>query len=302
MHLSTILNDMNIDMKYEIIRNDEFETLGLVDSITGNTLCTFIDDEKYLESLSKNVKVVITNRDIATVINEKGICICENPRVLFFKIHNFMKNNSDYCRQKFNTIIGKDCKINKLTSISETNVQIGDNVTVEEFVVIRENTVICDNSIIRAGSIIGGTDFEFKRTDKDILAVEHLGGVMIGKNVEIQHNTSICRAIYPWDNTVIGDNSKIDDLVQISHGVKIGKNVFIVALSGIGGRTIIGNNSWIGFSTTISNGLKIGSNSRVNIGSVVTKDVADGESVSGNFAIEHNQFIKHLKKISGKKQ
>ena len=64
----------------------------------------------------------------------------------------------------------------------------------------------------------------------------------------------------------------------------------------IGGRCNIGENVWIGLGAIIRNGLTIGSNSRVNMGAVVTKSVADGEAVSGNFAIEHSQFIAEMKK------
>jgi len=245
--------------------------------------------------------MILTTDDIANKIENIGVCIVDNPRILFFQIHNYLRNNENYRRNEFKTKIGSGCNISQLSSIAKNNVIIGDNVVIEEFVVIRENTTIENNVIVRAGTIIGGTDFEFKRTSEEVLSVEHLGGVIIGNNVEIQQNSTICRAIYPWDNTIIGDYSKIDDLVQISHGAKIGREVFIVALSGVGGRTIIGDNTWIGYSTTISNGLKIGKDVRVNIGSVVTKNVADGESVTGNFAIEHSLFIKHIKELSGGK-
>ena len=141
-----------------------------------------------------------------------------------------------YCRDRFRTIIGEHCSISKHCCISDYNVSIGDYVTIEEFVSIRENTTIGNNSIIRAGSIIGGEGFEFKANGAGILSVKHLGGVRIGENVEIQHNTCIDKAVYPWDNTSIGDNSKIDNLVYIAHGVKVSNNVLVVGQSGILGR------------------------------------------------------------------
>ena len=74
----------------------------------------------------------------------------------------------------------------------------------------------------------------------------------------------------------------------------------IVANSGIGGRTEIGEDVWVGFASTIRNGLKIENASRINMGAVVTKKVKEGQAVSGNFAMEHEQFIHYIKKISGK--
>ena len=90
-------------------------------------------------------------------------------------------------------------------------------------------------------------------------------------------------------------------LVHIAHGVKIGKNVMVVANSGIGGRTVIGDDCWIGFASTLRNGITIGDRARVNMGSVVTKSVASGGSVTGNFAINHEDFIENLKAIKNKK-
>jgi UDP-3-O-[3-hydroxymyristoyl] glucosamine N-acyltransferase len=120
--------------------------------------------------------------------------------------------------------------------------------------------------------------------------------VKIGVNVEIQYNTCVDRAVYPWDDTVIGDYCKIDNLVHIAHGVKLGPKVMIVANSGIGGRTIIKEGAWIGFGATIKNGVILGKKARANMGSVVTKEIPDNSSVTGNFAIEHSKFIQNLLK------
>lgn len=298
MKLSSILMKLENIEEYRLLNDSDFETFGLVESKTDKTLCTFIDTEKYINLIPSNVTMVITTEDMASKIKKQGICVVSNPRIFFFNIHNLLKNNLEYVRNNFKTSIGKNCTISKFSCISDKNVIIGNGVTIEEFVSIKENTIIGDNSIIRAGTIVGGTDFEFKRTDNNIVAIEHYGGVIIKENVEVQHNSSICKALYPWDNTIIGYNTKIDDLVQISHGVKVGNNVMIVGQSGIGGRTTVGNNTWIGYSTTIKNGIKIGENCRVNMGSVVTRDVNDFESVTGNFAINHEKFIKFIKNVS----
>ena len=78
--------------------------------------------------------------------------------------------------------------------------------------------------------------------------------------------------------------------------VKIDERTMIVANSGIGGRTNIGYDTWIGLGATLRNGIDIGNNSRANIGAVVTKDISDNESVTGNFAIEHKIFIDKMRR------
>lgn len=299
MLLSEIIKFMNINLDFKIVNEKEFDVLSHINSSINTRTCVFLDDLKYKEYISKNVTMLITNNSIANEFDFKniGICIVEVPRLFFFELHNYLcLNEGNYIRKKFKSSIGLNCSISKLSSISEMNVHIGNNVIIEEFVVIKENTSIGNNSIIRAGTVLSGQGFEFKRKNNSIIKVEHVGGIIIGNNVEIQHNSCVDKAIYPWDNTEIGDFTKIDNLVHIGHGAKINKNVMIVAQSGIGGRTIIEPGAWIGFNATIINNIIVGENSRANIGSVVTKHVKKNGNVTGNFAINHDKFIHNLKR------
>ena len=296
MILTEILKELSI--KSETIGQQDFEILGLVGTNKSQAVCTFVDNEKFVEDLSDCVKLVLTTNELKNFFKNKNLCIVEKPRLTFFLIHNYLADHGEYKRPGFKTKIGKNCKISKLADIAENNVTIGDHAVIEEFVSIKENTSIDDNSIIRAGCRIGGEGYEFKGDGNEMFGVKHLGGVQIGKSVEIQYNSCVDKAVFPWDNTIIRDYTKIDNLVHIAHGVKIGQAVLIVANSGIGGRTEIGNESWIGFGATLKNGLVIGNNCRANMGSVVTKDVPDNMHVTGNFAIEHSKFIKNIKKAA----
>lgn len=300
MKISEIIFGYNVDFGiYNIIEDVEFDWLALVNADLDFSFCTFIDNDKYLNNISENVKMIITTPEIAKLINNRGVCISDNPRISFFKLHNYLAQSKGYnIEREFKTQIGVDCNISKLSYISEENIRIGNNVTIEEFVSIKENTIIGDNSIIRAGSVVGGEGYEFKRMlNEDILHVKHIGWTVIGNYVEIQCNTCIVKAIYPWDKTIIEDNCKIDNLVHIAHGVKIRKGTFIVAGALIGGRTIINQNAWIGVGATVSNGLVIGKNAKVNIGAVATRNVDENTSVSGNFAVNHKRFIEFIKSI-----
>ncbi len=271
-----------------------FETLALAGSMISVRHLIFIDNVKYVPS-DMSDKVVLTDPEIAETIDANGVCACENPRIAFFKIHNYLSEASEYKRPRFDTRIGNNCKISRLACISENNVEIGHNVIIEEFVSIKENTVIGDNCVIRAGSVIGGEGFEYKREGDEILSVKHLGGVRLGNNVELQQLTAVDKAIYPWDDTVIGDFCKTDNMVHIAHAVKMGKRVLIAACALIAGRVVLRDDVWIGPGVTATNGISVGDNARVNIGSVITRDVPDGGSVTGNFAIEHSKFIRNLK-------
>lgn len=298
MYISKILKEMGIP---HICKNEQrVSSLGLVEYNDGKDVCTFVDNEYYLEKLSDNIQMVLVGEDLLDTLKQYrksyGICVVENPRLTYFRIHNYLVNDISYRRTDFKTRIGTNCNISSQAVIADKNVIIGNNVTIEEFAVIRENTVINDNSIIRAGCKIAGEGFEFKNTSEEVFHVSHIGGVIIGESVEIQYNTCIDKAIYPWDNTVIGDHVKIDNLVHIGHAVKVDSRTMIVANSGIGGRVSIGEDVWIGFGATIRNGIHIGDRARTNMGSVVTRNVGTEEAVTGNFAIPHKDFIANLKK------
>lgn len=298
MLISEILEDMSYTETYKIVNEQSFEYLSLTVSELEQSCCVFLDSIKYINTIGDFVSMVITKEELVPeLINKQfGLCIVENPREFFFEIHNFLSDKDGYAIKTFETSIGVSCNISSMASIAKKNVKVGNNVTVEEFVVIRENTTIGDNTIIRAGCKIGGQGYEFKRNDLGISSVAHVGGVKIGSNVEIQYNTCVDRGVYPWDDTVVGDFCKIDNLVHIAHGVKLDKNIMVVANTGIGGRTVVKEGTWLGFGTTISNGIMVGKNASANIGSVVTKSIPDNASVTGNFAIDHSKFLLNLKK------
>lgn len=303
MRLSNILPSLLTKNDYKIENEKEFDTLALTASELSLSACTFFDNMKFIGDVKNNITMILTNEELYEAVNsrygaDKGICIVKQPRAVYFEIHNLLADSKDYIREQFATQIGEGCCISPLASIATNNVVIGNNATIEEFVVIRENTEIGDNCIIRSGTVLGAQGFEFKRMGSEMLSVEHLGGVKISNNVEIQYNCCINRAVYPWDDTLIGAYSKIDDLVHLGHGVKVGANVLIVAKSAIGGRTVVEDDSWIGFGTTVCNGIHVGKAARVNMGAVVSRSIGDNASVTGNFAIDHKRFIEHIKNIS----
>lgn len=290
------LSDLKVG---EVIKDSEFDWLGLTaEEYEGRKVLTFLNDEKYIEEVieNKSVTSIITTLKIAEKIKSLniGILISENPKKDFFELHNKLVEENFYFVKEKNKISSK-ALISPRATIGEYNIEIEDNVLIEDNVTIYSNTIIKKNSIIRAGSRIGGNGFEFSRIEKEILSIVPGGKVIIDKNVEIQNNTCIDKGIF--GNTYIGENTKIDNLVYIAHDVRLGKNSFVVACTLIGGRVITGENSYLGPNCTVKNGLKLGKNSKVSMGAVVTKDVNDNETVTGNFAIPHDKFLKFLKYI-----
>ena len=189
MKLSDVI--CNINESY-VLSDGEFTSMGLAVSKCDEKLLSFIVSDKYINDIQDNIDCLITTKEIGEKLKDKyGIIISNNPRVDYFKLHNRLANDINYTRTKYETSIGANCIISNTASISTNNVTIGNNVVIEDFVIIRENTIIGDNSIIRSGCILGGEGYEFKRVDKRIMNVIHLGGVVIGENVEVQYNSCI---------------------------------------------------------------------------------------------------------------
>lgn len=297
MYLSEVLKEMGID-QFSTIDERAFDYLSLLLPSDKGQMLSFMDSLEYKGSVPDNLSMLLIRADMASGFGDRsyGLCLVEDPRDLFFRLHNFLSEREGYKRPSFPTRIHPTACVAPSSFISDTNVVIGQGVVIEPFVMVYPNTVIGDYTIIRAGTTIGGMGFEFKRADDVILSVAHAGGVVIGEHVEIQNNSCVDRAVYPWDDTVIGAYSKIDNLVYIAHACKIGKRLMATAHSVVGGRVVIGDDVWLGFGATIRNGLTIGDGARVNMGSVVTRSVGAGESVTGNFAIPHDQFLARLKK------
>ena len=117
--------------------------------------------------------------------------------------------------------------------------------------------------------------------------------VLIGNNVEIGCNNTIDRG--SLSNTVIGDNTFIDNQVHIAHNVKIGKNCIITAQVGFAGSAVIGNKVSIGGQAGISGHLNIGNNVQIGGGSGVIKDIPDNTKVMGYPAKDLKNFIRENK-------
>jgi len=281
-----------------IFRDGEFDAFALLDSPVSLPNIVFINDIKYFKQFNTYVSCVICPEHVAINLPDKyGIILSDNPKQLFFMLHNKLQAIPPLGRERFQTTIGNDTSIHRLACIADNNVIIGNNVIIEEFVSIKENTTIGDNVIIRAGSIVGGEGFYFlKKNNNEIMPVHHFGGVIIENNVELQQSCCVDKSYFSWDDTVIGENTKLDNMVHIAHGVKVGKRVFLPSCVSVSGNVIIEDDCYIGPNATISNNIVIGHNSKITLGSVVVNKIKPCSTVTGNFAIDHSLFFKDYRK------
>tara|TARA_B100000795_G_scaffold41388_1_gene27169 strand:- start:340 stop:1320 length:981 start_codon:yes stop_codon:yes gene_type:complete len=190
-----------------------------------------------------------------------------------------------------NVQIGKNCLIGH-NSIIESNVILGDDCSIGSNVIIR-NTIIKNNVSILDGCVIGKKGFGFFPINEKNIRYPHIGLVLIEDNCEIGCGSTIDRG--SLSNTIIGNNTFLDNQVHIAHNIKIGNNCIIAGQVGFAGSSILGNNVMIGGQAGISGHLTIGNNVQIAGGSGVIKNIPSNSRVMGYPAKNLKNFIKDNK-------
>ncbi|MBQ0151720.1 MAG: UDP-3-O-(3-hydroxymyristoyl)glucosamine N-acyltransferase [Chryseobacterium sp.] len=169
-------------------------------------------------------------------------------------------------------------------------VKIGKNCKIDSGARIYDYCIIGDNCVVHSNTVIGGDGFGFQPTAEGFKKIPQLGNVIIEDDVEIGSNCSIDRATI--GSTVIGKGTKIDNLIQIAHNVKIGDNNVIAAQTGIAGSATIGNWNQIGGQVGIVGHIKIGNQVKIQAQSGVNSSVEDKQALYGSPAISYNEYLR----------
>ena len=203
--------------------------------------------------------------------------------------------------------LGKDVAVGAFTSIGY-GVVIGDrtliypNVTIEPGttigsdcivypqVSIYNGTIIGDRCIIHSGAVIGSDGYGFATHGGRHHKIPQVGIVRIENDVEIGSGTTIDRAAL--GETVIGEGTKIDNLVQIAHNVCVGKHCLLVSQTGIAGSTELGDYVVVAGQSGFAGHLKIGNGVQVAAKSAVLSDVPDNTKVMGIPAVPFRDFAR----------
>jgi UDP-3-O-[3-hydroxymyristoyl] glucosamine N-acyltransferase len=200
-----------------------------------------------------------------------------------------------------NVAIGNNVTIFQNVSI-EAGSTLGDDSIIYPNVVIYDGTRIGRRCIIHAGVIIGSDGYGFAMHEGKHHKIPQIGIVRIEDDVEIGAGTTIDRAAL--GETVIGEGTKIDNLVQIGHNVKIGKHCLLVSQVGIAGSTELGDHVFVAGQSGFSGHLKIGHRVQVAAKSAVLADVPDDTKVMGSPAMPFNEFARRqaaVKKLARRK-
>lgn len=176
--------------------------------------------------------------------------------------------------------VGPGCVIQK-------NVMIGANSILTANITVAHDCVIGERNLIHPGVVIGADGFGQAMENGIWIKVPQLGGVLIGDDVEIGANTTIDRGAI--EDTVIEDNVKLDNQIQVAHNVKIGAHTAIAGCTAIAGSTKIGKHCRIAGMVGIVGHLEIADNVTVTAKSLVTGSIKKAGMYSAGTPLEPSQ-------------
>ncbi|MBK9109638.1 MAG: UDP-3-O-(3-hydroxymyristoyl)glucosamine N-acyltransferase [Saprospiraceae bacterium] len=234
-------------------------------------------DPESIKTLTSNLIIAHTSLEaLLQPRSQQTIILTDAPKETFICILNKLFVPKVLAGVHPTAIINEEAQIGSDVSIGAYCVigkcTIGDGCMIHSHCVIHDQSIIGKRVLIKSHTTIGSDGFGYsKALDGNYIKFPHLGGVILEDDVEIGSNTCIDRGTL--GNTIIGANSKIDNLVHVAHNVKLGKNCLVIANVLIGGSTELGDHCWIAPSATLRDGLKIVSGVTIGMGALVTKDL-----------------------------
>ncbi len=273
---------------------------GLEDAKPGD-LTFALDEGRLVIAERSGAACVLTTQTIRK--SKKPLVRVPDPKMAFILVYNAL--NKPAARKAFrdpSATVSASAKIGQNVWI-DAGVRIGDNVTIGDNTVIEANSVIkkgssigsfCqiypnatlyDNTVLKnrvvlhSGVVLGSDGFGYIRDKDKLYKFPQLGRVIVEDNVEIGANTTIDRG--SLSDTVIGAGTKIDNLCQVAHNVKTGKNLVMAAQCGISGSVTIKENVTIGGQAGLKDNITIGNNVMIGAQSGIIGNLEDGLAVWG---------------------
>lgn len=193
-------------------------------------------------------------------------------------------------------VIGNGCKISAGVTLYPhvvlyPRVSIGADSILHSFVTVREECQIGARVILQSGVVIGGDGFGFAPTKEGkFYKIRQTGRVLIEDDVEIGANTTVDRAAI--GDTIIRRGAKLDNLVQIGHGARVGEDSVLAAQVGVAGSTHIGKGVRVGGQVGFAGHLEVGDKAVITAQSGTSHDIPKGSVMSGSPAFENAAWLR----------
>ena len=258
---------------------------------------TFLASQRYAALIpDTKAAVLIVSRELAGESAPCTTIVVESPHAAIQAILPLLYDTSDAEPWVAPTArLGRGVKLGPRVRI-EDYVVIGDGVAIGEktrlypHVTVYSGSEIGANCAIHSGARIGSDGFGYVFRNSRHEKIPHVGRCVIGDDVEIGANTTIDRGSV--DDTVVGSGTRIDNLVQIGHNVRIGAACLVMAQVGIAGSARIGNGVIIAGQAGIGGHVNVGDGARIAGQAGVFGDVPAGESWSGYPARPHRESLR----------
>ena len=277
---------------------------------------TFAADAGYLRLLkgSKAGAVIVKEGAEDEALKGRNVIFVKNPHLAFASVLSLFKPpahpSPGVHRLAFvhpGAVVAKDSSIGPFAVIEEgakvgeravvypgvyvgKGASIGEDSVMYSGVSIREGSIIGKRVIIHCNSVIGSDGFGYARDGSVHRKIPQTGIVRVSDDVEIGASVTIDRATV--GETVIGRGTKIDNLVQIAHNVRVGEDCIIVAQVGIAGSTVIVDRVQIGGQAGFAGHIEVGDDVMIGAKAGVTKDVSAKGAFSGFPLLPHQEWLR----------
>lgn len=296
--------------------NEAVDEIATMEKAGKNDICFFYDRKSKDKAALLKAKACVTTEALKSFVPEDVIVlISTDPKDSFVRLNQML-----YAEYKPESGIATSAVIHPSAKIGK-NCFIGENVVIEENVVIGNNcqleancviaracqignncrigcnayvsyTIMGNDCYIYSGARLGCDGFGFNFKQGRHIRIPQIGRLIIGNDVEIGANTCIDRGAL--DDTVIGDGSRIDNLVQIAHNDVLGRGCLIVSQVGIAGSCTLGDYVVCGGQVGLADHLKIGSGVQIAAQSGVMRDIEAGAVVMGSPSVPFKDFMRQV--------
>lgn len=255
----------------------------------------FVDHPKYYDkALESAATIILINKEVVCP-KGKALLVSDDPFRDFNKLTNHFKPFV-----AATTAISNSARIGNNTVIQPNvfighHVVIGNNCTIHSNVSIYDDAIIGDNVTIHSGSVLGANAFYYKNRPDGYDRLKSGGRVVIKDNVDIGAGCTIDRGVS--GDTIIGEGSKLDNLIQVGHDTIIGKKCLIASQVGIAGCVVIEDEVTLWGQVGTTSGITIGKKAVVQGQSGVTKSIEGGKTYWGTPIQEVRLKLKEMASI-----
>jgi UDP-3-O-[3-hydroxymyristoyl] glucosamine N-acyltransferase len=170
-------------------------------------------------------------------------------------------------------------------------VQVGSHFFAHAHAVVREGCTLGDHVTLENGAVIGADGFGFSKNEAGHWEkIPQSGPVRLGSRVDVQANACVDRATV--GATEIGDGTKIDNLVQVGHGSRVGENTLLCAQVGLAGSSVVGNNAILAGQAGVAGHCSLGDGVILTAQSAVSHDVPAGKMISGSPGFDNRIWLR----------